>query len=405
MENTSEPSKLDGPSELAERLIALGAQSLRLSERGLRTLVNLAFKVSLKKEESRYPRFQIYVPHPQDIHSEEKYKFDLSMRFDSPVPLDVSTLHRLSPGIPPRPYALFVREIDSELYTDGLTKIEHFGLEYFELQPPSSRKPKIGNHLLSGILLNIENPGALNLLHAGSKTDWTLREGEIKRIDDFSNTPIANNVYQEIASTILEQADSDADILALIQWVWSYIVGLTLEFSHGGAFVILPRHVTLDNVQDFLSVKHRTQGPKLGDFIRSFHFCKEEECRFWYDNLFDRVRTLAQLSTIDGCVVLDYKFGLVGFGGEIRVKDDNPLPNCVKLAPKLDDFISERPIDLNEFGTRHRSAARFCANVPKAVVFVVSQDGEVRQFTRLSDGNVGICGPLRPIPGRSMPII
>jgi hypothetical protein len=286
MENTSDPFKLDGPSELAARVIALGTQSLSLSDEGLRTLVNLAFQVSLKPEESRYPRFQIYVPHSRDIESEGKYNFDLSMRFDSPVPLDVSTLHRLSPGIPPRPYALFVREKDSKLYTDGLTKIEHFGLEYFELQSPYSRKPKINNYLVYRILLSIENPGALNLLHADSKTDWMLREGEIKLIDDFSKTPIAKFVYQEIANTIVEQANSYTDILDLIQWVWSYIIGLALEFGHGGAFVILPRQVSLDNVKkDLLSIKHETQGPELGAFIRSFHVYEKKERRFWYDNL------------------------------------------------------------------------------------------------------------------------
>jgi hypothetical protein len=61
MENTSEPFKLDGLSELAERVIALGTQSLSLSDEGLRTLVNLAFQVSLKPEESRYPCH--YVPY------------------------------------------------------------------------------------------------------------------------------------------------------------------------------------------------------------------------------------------------------------------------------------------------------------------------------------------------------
>ncbi len=416
MENTSDPFKLDGPSELAERLIALGTQSINLSDEGLRTLANLAFQVSLKPEESRYPRFQIYVPHPQEIDSEGRYKFDLSMRFASPVPLDVSTLHRLSPGIPPSPYALLVQEIDSKLYTDGLTKIEDYGNDfpYIELQYPSSPTPKINDTLwgrIPGILLRIENPGALNLFHADSQTDLILREGQIKRTVDFSNTPIARIVYQEIASTIQEQVDSDADeLLTLIKRVWTYIIGLAVEFGHGGAFVILPRDVSPDSVKvkDSLSIKHRTQGPELGAFIRSvidsFHVDeKKKEARFWYDNLFDRARTVAQLSTTDGCVVLGHKFSVVGFGGEILVKDNNSLSDCVNLVSNPNNFIPEHSIDLKEFGTRHRSAARFCAQVPDAVVFVVSQDGEARQFRHLSKENVEICGPLRPIPGKSAP--
>ncbi|MBW4473712.1 MAG: hypothetical protein KME45_25555 [Stenomitos rutilans HA7619-LM2] len=50
-----------GPKEFATAIQKVNAISpfLRLSEEGLRNLVDLAFKISLKKEESRYPRFQI----------------------------------------------------------------------------------------------------------------------------------------------------------------------------------------------------------------------------------------------------------------------------------------------------------------------------------------------------------
>lgn len=402
MENTSEPFRLDGPSDLADRLIALGTQSLILSEGGLKKLLQLAFQVSFNKEEDIYPRFQIYVPDFEGL------PFSLTMRFDSPIPLDGFTLTRLSPGIPPRPYALLVREIDSKLYADGFTKIENFGLEHFELQSLSTCQPKRDSDFLSGIILSIENPGALKVAHfmreSQQITNLMLRVGKIQTIHDFSHTSIAKKVYEGIASTIVDETGSYCAIASLIQWVWSYMVGLALELSHGGAFVILPRNFSLSN-QRKLYIKYRTQEPKLGASICKLHSCEDEERRFWSENLFDRARAVAQLSTIDGCVVVDQKFDLVGFGAEIRVKDDSWLPECVNMNPHSLYFKPQELVDLSQFGMRHRSAAWFCAKVPDAVVFVVSQEGEIRQFTHLSDGKVGIWGSLSPLTGSSAPVI
>lgn len=402
MQNTSEPSRLDGPSDLADRLITLGVRSLILSEQGLKNLFQLAFQVSFKKEEDKYPRFQIYIP---DFEGQPS---SLTMRFDPPIPLDAFTLCRLSPGIPPKPYALIVRELDSQLYADGFTRIELFGLERFELQLLSNCKSTLSNHFLSGILLSIDNPGVLKLAHfmreSQKITNLMLRVGKIQTIYDFSQTSIVKKVYQEIASTILEQTSSSSDIVTTIQRVWSYIVGCTLELSHGGAFIILPHNFSLSTEHN-LFIKYRTQEPKLGALISQLHSRECEERQYWREHLFERARALAQLSTIDGCVVVDRKFDLVGFGAEIRIKDDNWLPECVNMNPNSLYFQPQAPIDLSEFGMRHRSAARFCAKVPGAVVFVVSQEGEIRQFTHLSDGKVGLWGSLSPLTGNSVPVI
>ncbi|NJO50664.1 MAG: hypothetical protein HC840_15825 [Leptolyngbyaceae cyanobacterium RM2_2_4] len=60
---------------------------------------------------------------------------------------------------------------------------------------------------------------------------------------------------------------------------------------------------------------------------------------------------------------------------------------------------------MNQFGTRHRSAARFCGKVPGAVIFVVSQDGDIRLFVHMDNGKVGIGDPFRPLPGSSPSIV
>ena len=93
---------------------------------------------------------------------------------------------------------------------------------------------------------------------------------------------------------------------------------------------------------------------------------------------------LAGLASVDGCVVLDRKLNLLGFGGEIRVD-----PTEVEKAPrtlrnlKTGDAMPESEVE--QLGTRHRSAYRLTKVHPGVIAFVISQDGDLRVFC--SDDN------------------
>jgi hypothetical protein len=108
-------------------------------------------------------------------------------------------------------------------------------------------------------------------------------------------------------------------------------------------------------------------------------------------------RITAQASSVDGAVVLDAALSVLGFRVELCAREDERLPECVALDPESSEPRPMGLVRLTAFGTRHRSAARFCARVPGAVAMVVSQDGETRELMRLPDGRVGVCGPLTPM--------
>ena len=108
-------------------------------------------------------------------------------------------------------------------------------------------------------------------------------------------------------------------------------------------------------------------------------------------------RIAAQASCVDGAVVLDAALSLLGFRVELCAREADRLPECVALDPESSEPLPTGAVYLSAFGTRHRSAARFCAQVPGAVAVVISQDGEMRELTRLPDGRVGVCGPLTPM--------
>ena len=98
------------------------------------------------------------------------------------------------------------------------------------------------------------------------------------------------------------------------------------------------------------------------------------------ERLDDSLAFIARLAAVDGAVVISDRFQLKGFGGEVRA-----------AAPKLADVqfgnVSAGTVtrSLEEFGTRHRSAFRFCYALPSAIAFTVSQDGDVRMARRVAN--------------------
>ncbi|WP_246146436.1 putative sensor domain DACNV-containing protein [Rubripirellula lacrimiformis] len=83
---------------------------------------------------------------------------------------------------------------------------------------------------------------------------------------------------------------------------------------------------------------------------------------------------LADLMNVDGSLVLDRSFRLIGFGGEIL---GNSHVSSIHRALDLEaaKTISERA---DSSGTRHRSAYRLVNGINDAIAVVVSQDGDVR---------------------------
>jgi DisA bacterial checkpoint controller nucleotide-binding len=101
--------------------------------------------------------------------------------------------------------------------------------------------------------------------------------------------------------------------------------------------------------------------------------------RWRREKLFLMAKALAGLSRVDGCVVLHQNLAVLGFGGEIRV-DEIKASSAPRSLRNLKSGEITPEEELLSFGTRHRSAFRLCKVHPGTVVFVISQDGDLRIF-------------------------
>ena len=112
--------------------------------------------------------------------------------------------------------------------------------------------------------------------------------------------------------------------------------------------------------------------PSVGwsDFASS----KSSELERLENAVFELSRVFANLAAIDGAVVVDKRFGLLGFG--VEVSAELPTPEVVWRA--LDAEGREvREDDVERVGTRHRAAYRFVHDHPGGLAIVISHDGGV----------------------------
>jgi hypothetical protein len=130
------------------------------------------------------------------------------------------------------------------------------------------------------------------------------------------------------------------------------------------------------------AVAETTSKPSVGwaDFAtnESPHFAALEQ------EVFELSRVLANLTAIDGALVLDKRFGILAFGAEVSA--ELPTPERVYRALDAEGRVRE-PEAVENVGTRHRAAYRFVNDHPHGLAVVISQDGGVT-FVANRDGQV-----------------
>ena len=109
---------------------------------------------------------------------------------------------------------------------------------------------------------------------------------------------------------------------------------------------------------------------RFREFNSLQHDCQEIE-----EEIQDIAKSIASLASVDGAVVITTRFKVLGFGGEIVAA--SPTLDSVTVASDKKERIA---IEL--FGTRHRSAFRFCSSFEDSLAFIVSSDGGVKAAKR-----------------------
>jgi hypothetical protein len=359
-----------------------------ISEEGLRRLLLLAYQASFYTDERRYTQGRLFVP---DIDG-QAHPVSINHLFMPAKPLfEVKVISQLAPALISEDSALVIQETAGELACVGISL-----LDAADASRPLLGMPRGWTRTVGGLQVQILAPGELRV--SEGRVEYTLRANRILVSSWVASAAQVDRWIEELTRNLTawcSAQDSDwanppltvpgADVRAL----WSHLLREAVQVRHGGAFVVVP-----DPQRAPIELKYPTRPLALGDELaqlwialsRAYHLLGSPLCadaldqtRLRRHRLWSSAASVAHLSALDGCVVLDRRMTVHGFGGTIET---------AAAGSALRTFVDSRtgaPLAEEEllarFGHRHRSAFLLCKAVPNAIAFVISQDGDLPVFS------------------------
>jgi hypothetical protein len=399
-------------------------------------MIDTVYHASFLTEESRRIWFRVVYISPKEIGEKDKIRLRYvnTIEFDKPRMFTVNELLKLAPAADPTQVLIGVykRGKSKELEIWGLIEA---GTSWWDFtrhessggSPPpnaftlSSKKPGQISISRQGDLLLILDQGRI-----AESSSSVFYEGHVA---DFLEKG-AQELYKAVCKMIKDKSwdpegeEDDYPKRAYIYFL-ERILNRVREKFHGGTLIMVPDEISVNDTRltDRIIIKYPCHYDSaweslIYELMKYRHYFdlyfklwdnkqitqdEFQQCSIENMNLEEaeeRVKYaagfLASLSAVDGAVVITNKLHLLGFGAEIIAT--SPSLNKIKIITDFEKDIGEY-IDIELFGTRHRSAFRFCSSFEDSVAFIVSQDGEIRIAKRVdsevmlwSNINVGSLG-------------
>ena len=378
--------------------------------------ISSAYQASLLQEEGRPVRYRLLLCTPAQLGARPLTDAQYVLPLLVPRPYEEQEIRRLSPALNAADSLLAVQPTEpADLLIWGL------------LRRPNSRNQVAG--ALSGLealLLDVRGPGNL-IFYCGSQRLMTLQQGNIDG-HGFLEYPVAwgrGRFGENTKALLLLLGLPDAKTISGLR---SFLVQLWADFirrvatrvrssGHGGMLVLIPTKKVTQYVGPTVTLRPKYQVQQasnqyyihlesaivrrlleLGDLSWTRYQQGDDAVLVALQGALSQyAKLLADLTAVDGALVLTKQIAIVGFGMEVYA----PQLTLTSVYRALDANGSQLRVEAPDAGgTRHRAAYRFCLTHPDSVAIVVSQDGGVR-FVHSHANQImfweqlTIAGPLR----------
>jgi hypothetical protein len=375
----------------------------------LTAVLSTCYQATLLREEGRPVTFRLALTEPDAFQAAGGPPSGFHrLVFIRRLPLDAHELRRLSPA------AVFSRSLIGATLTaseqPAVWGLIHSGPQWLQSlrggRPRHQTVPEV-------LMIAATGPGRL-LVSIGSRTLAELKSGTVSSMemdlfesqwvqDRLAAMPGANLAAVPGQSQPAEDRGPGIDAqfaTVLVGHVLRRMLAAVRAAEHGGTVILIPRHRASELLSDgrHMRVKyafddeeprrriatlvaammhemarHAGTGAPIGwDSYQSSaaaHVAEIDEA------LFEVAQLLADLTRVDGTVLITDSLEVLGFGVEIA----GELPEVAQVARARDLDGNDREwVRTDRVGTRHRSAYRLCQALHDALALVVSQDGGLR---------------------------
>jgi hypothetical protein len=373
-----------------------------------------AFQASLMVEEARTTRFRLLLTSPEQLpDAGTPNQGVLRLKFDHSRPLYADELRRLAPAVPFETSLIGAHAEHGKLRIWG---VAHSGPAW--LAPTWGGRSIVPNWSYDPII-HVTAPGQLAVRCAGQLIG-ALERGEVvdAALDVFDSNWLRGLFARERQVIQQEHAALQTQVAArtsvepsligkVAQQMLRRAIQLIRGARHGGLILIVDTgsagkarplrglRLKYSFTQDEPSHRYRTLLFQIVEAVAAItgqdsvgwlDFASHQSVRFeeLEQALFEHSRVLANLTAIDGALVLDKRFDVLGFGAEVSA--ELPTPERVWRAVDTEG-LNRQPEEIENVGTRHRAAYRFVNDHPDGLAIVVSQDGGV-SFVANREGQV-----------------
>ena len=386
------------PAQLADFVIDHWPPTVPLSldRRALTELLSTCFQASLTHEEGRNVRFRLVSASAEELSRAAVASDFLRLEFSEPQLFTPDAARRLSPAVPFHSSLIGVSQRGDQWWMWGIV---HTGANW--LSPTwGGRK-----HQESLLLPTVHVLGAGRIgVYAGGDLVASLEHGMIEATttDVFTSRWIGELFRGTFSrgANLDEAGLRQANLVRVVsQHMVRRAIFLIRQAGHGGLILFADTEFferCNSNANSPLKLKYefrdnearrryRTLLQRLFDALAKSGDGAVDLTRFLEaetpdvagveHSIFELSRLVSGLAAVDGAVVVNKRFELIGFGAE--VSGELPYPDFVQQA--LDVEAERRSIEpANSVGTRHRAAYRFVTAHPPGLAIVISTDGIVR---------------------------
>ena len=228
----------------------------------------------------------------------------------------------------------------------------------------------------------------------------------LKKNADFLKVTMRNYLEEKHPSE--QYADWEEFLDNLWIQTFSRLLLKIQNYQHGGAILIAEDSTDLDikynihyerltlamiahakaSVDNFVLENTIEQDFREGKRSVSRQFYLRESTSFYdkkgtADEIKGAISFIASQSCVDGVVLFNKSMVSSGFGAVLRSKK---MPGRIYISSTATATAkSLTPHDPKHYGTRHRSMIAYCWNHPSALGLVISQDGDIRAFSKIED--------------------
>ncbi|HAE40184.1 MAG TPA: hypothetical protein DCG57_16360 [Candidatus Riflebacteria bacterium] len=384
----------------------------RPSKAVVELIIDTVFMASLCRNEERQPRIKLVYINKHDLSeftSVARNHFQY-FQYAKPETFSAKAVSRISFLIDYKRSFLCVTDADGNTGELTINGIFHLGSEFekfMALEIRSTTPPPDATFFASNA------PGRINIF-CGDTPIIGFDKGEIHK----ENTRlIGNNTICKVFAPFVKALNSDIkkdskstypftkgehnDTLnrLLIEFVRKILLHAQ-EIGHGSAVFFIPSTSETDKIlKTMVLATNRIESiPKLSFTIKQylplyFRFSLQHDMpdkdKYALQRAFLKHRTVihdtldfyASLTKLDGAVIINDRLDLIEYGAEILTPVETNVETSFKLYEKKSGQ-SKKFIDMRQYGTRHRSAARLVHSIRGAIGFIISQDGGLKLITR-----------------------